>query len=103
MIMEAMGPGKWFRVLDKPAQGCFIVGASYKKLLRTVIGHIGVVTETEQFATQGLSGLAVVHCSPYNYQFTNSKSAIWKTSARIWGNYPTLKFIELNREYARGL
>lgn len=102
MIEEAMGPGKWFTASDRPSVGCFIVGHTYRnKLLQRRIGHIGVVVDCTEWNTKKLDGIHVVHCSPYNYQFTSNKSAVWKTSGAIWSSYPTLKFITFNRDYAK--
>jgi len=88
----------WFKVLAAPLIGCFLVGRTFfsKTRLRNVTGHIGTVVEIHPGGEDGrdLSKIMVVHCSPYNYQFTDGKSAIWKTDARIWGAYPTLKFVD---------
>lgn len=104
MIEEATSTGKWFTANTWPTPGCFIVGHTYRnKLLQRRIGHIGVVVDCSEWGTLGLAGIHVVHCSPYNYQFTANKSAVWKTNATIWGSYPTLKFITFNRDYARSI
>lgn len=104
MLEEAMGKGQWFTASERPTEGSFIVGHTFRnKLMRRVIGHIGVVVDCSEWDTKGLNGIHVVHCSPYNYQFTGNKSAIWKTSGAIWGSYPTMKFVTFNRDYAVGL
>jgi len=101
MLDEALGPGRWFSILQAPEIGCFIVGRSFKRLGRNIVGHIGVIEDVSGYTPAlGLTSLGVVHCSPYNYQFTAGASAVWKTSAAIWHGYPTLHFVKFNREYA---
>lgn len=108
MIQEALTTGKWFKLLPAPESGCFIVTESFtKKGLdrdgRRVIGHTGVVTDASEWKPKGLAGIHVVHCSPYNYQFTNGASSIWKISGSLWGAYPKQYFIKFNRAYAMSL
>lgn len=95
---HAPGTQPWFRTLPAPVAGCFIVGATFRPKLtpwRRVIGHIGVVVDPG-CGPDCTGGLRVVHCSPYNYQFTGGKSAIWETSAALWTKtYPKVHFIEL--------
>jgi len=96
--------GKWFTVLDKPEEGCFIVAHTYRKLLSPwrTIGHIGVVCDASEWATKGLAGITVAHCSPGNVNRPGnvSHSAVWKTDGRVWAGYPRVYFIKFNREYA---
>jgi hypothetical protein len=113
MIDEAKLHGKWFTIKKEPELGDFLVTHTFWKKLpipRRVIGHIGVITgygyklsPQEAYVARGLAGLQVTHCSPYNYQFTGKKSAIWTTSGSLWGGYPQHYFIRFNRDYARSL
>lgn len=99
----------WFNLDQPPQPGDMIVAHTYRKKLppfSNVIGHIGIITAVHR--TVSLLGgkylpqdLDVVHCSPSNYQYTNSKSAIWKTSAAIWMNYyPSYHFARLSPYYS---
>lgn len=95
MIEEATTRGNWFNVHDDPAEGDFIVAASYRPKLtpwRRIIGHIGVITQVAG------DHLDVVHCSPSNYTYTTGRSAIEKTTDAIWRNYPKRYYITLNPE-----
>lgn len=105
MIEEAMKSGKWFTVLDKPEEGCFIVAHTFTRGTRRVIGHIGVVTDCSEYATKALAGIHVVHCSPSNVKRPGNKngSAVWKTDGTVWGGYPKVCFVRFNREYAQQL
>lgn len=107
MIEEATKRGKWFTVLEKPEPGCFIVSASFfsKLRLRRVIGHIGVVVDCSEYATKGLAGIHVVHCSSSNAKRpgNRTRSAVWKTDGTVWKGYPKVYFIRFNRDYALGL
>lgn len=92
---------RWFTKLDKPEPGCMIVGHTYSDDDKQHIGHIGVVIDVSEYATRGLSGITVVHCSPSNYQYSNNESAIWKTSGIIWEGYRKAQvqyFIRFNAE-----
>jgi len=108
MVTEATKQGKWFTVLSKPEPGCFIVAASFWRKLpypKRVIGHIGVVVDASEYATKGLAGLQVVHCSSSNAKRPGNKnqSAVWKTDGTVWKNYPKVLFVKFNREYVMGL
>jgi hypothetical protein len=120
MVMEATLPKlkqkygkivdgqKWFTVLDRPEDGCFIVAPSFRRRLppfNRVIGHIGVVVDSSEWETKGLAGLQVVHCSSKNHKAKGNvnKSAVWKTDGTLWGRYRKLYFVRFNREYALGL
>ncbi len=108
MVLEATERGKWFSVLKEPESGCFIVAKSYWRKLpypKRVIGHIGVVVDCSEWATKGLKGIGVVHCSPSNVKRPGNKngSAVWKTDGTVWAGYPKVYFIRFNREYAMGL
>jgi hypothetical protein len=111
MIEEAVQSkpgGHWFETLPNPEPGCFIVAASFWKKLplpRRVIGHIGVVTDCSEWATKGLKGIHVVHCSPSNVHRPGNVngSAVWKTDGTVWAGYPRVYFVKFNREYAMGL
>ncbi len=102
MIDEATQQKKWFVLQSRPQVGDMIVGATYRDgLLRKHIGHIGVIVSVSDWDGQGLAGISVVHCSPGNYKY--GPSAIFKTNGLVWKNYPTLRFVRFNREYARSL
>lgn len=104
MVEEATRRGKWFTVLDKPEAGCFVVAPSFRRLLpypKRVIGHIGVVVDASEYATKGLAGLGVVHCSSGNQK--RYGHAVWKTSGTVWAGYPKVYFIRFNRDYALGV
>jgi hypothetical protein len=99
---------KWFTVLEKPEDGCFIVAPSFRRRLppfNRVIGHIGVVVDSSEWETKGLAGLQVVHCSSKNHKAKGNvnKSAVWKTDGTLWGRYRDCYFVRFNREYALGL
>ncbi len=99
-IAEAVAEGKVYSLLKEPEAGCIIVGESFKRGSKKVIGHEGIVVEVNKFASRGLEGVAVVHCSPSNYKY--GESAIFKTNAKLWANYPNLHFLKFNREYVLG-
>ncbi len=98
-IAEAEAEGKVYTILKEPELGCIIVGESFRKPLavRRTIGHEGVVVAFDKFATRGLAGVAVVHCSPSNYKYGDS--AVFKTSASLWAGYKKVRFLRFNRDY----
>lgn len=102
-IHEAEADGEWFTVLETPEVGCMIVGETFtipgangSNVRR--IGHEGTVVDVSEWGSKGLAGISVVHCSPSNYKFTDSKSAIFKTSGALWRDYPKHVFLRFNRD-----
>ena len=80
--------------------GSMIVAHTYRKKLppfSSVIGHIGIITAVHKRPVTTPDDIEVVHCSPSNYRYTDSQSAIWKTNAAIWFNYyPRYHVVTLN-------
>ena len=103
-IAEAEAEGLLFTVHATPEVGDLIVGESFRPSLALAlyrkIGHEGTIVGVHDFATLGLAGLAVVHCSPSNVKLNKDGSAVWKTSGKLWGAYKKVRFLRYNREYA---
>lgn len=99
-IAEAETEGKWFTIHETPEVGDMIVGETFRTAYGVRrIGHEGTVVDVSEWKTRRLAGIQVVHCSPRNYVFTDSKSAIWKTSGSIWTIYRKYRFLRFNRDY----
>jgi hypothetical protein len=98
-IAEAEERGVWFTIHTEPEVGDMIVGESERVPgERVKIGHEGTVVDISEWNSRGLAGIQVVHCSPSNYKFTDSKSAVFKTNGALWGGYKKHVFLRFNRE-----
>lgn len=99
-IYHAEHAAQWFQTRDEPEVGDMIIGETYRTFLgRKVIGHEGTIVDVSEWKTRGLAGIQVVHCSPSNYQYTESKSAIWKTSATRWGTvFKKYRFVHFDAD-----
>jgi hypothetical protein len=103
-IAEAEREGKVYTVvpLEDAQPGDLLVGESYRRLYGgRKIGHEGVITAVGNVKRDGLAGLSVVHCSPSNVKLNPAKSAVWKTSGKLWGGYRKIRVLRFNRDYVR--
>lgn len=100
-IAEAEKDGLWFTIHEAPEVGDMVVGETFRRLTgQRKIGHEGTIVDISEWATRGLAGIQVVHCSPGNYAYTKGDSAIWKTSGSVWAQYRKYRFLRFNRDHA---